>query len=192
MEISLRPLLFGKARHLRLSESAIELNGQTINKSELTEFRHGIRWISGIHLTIGRIYCIDIRASNGREIRIRLRSIYGIRKKEKNDQFFQLIHYLYDHYFDDISRSYLKRFQSNEPFVIAGVDFSDTGVRFNTTSGWVKWEDLQTNSYQTYYALSSKQDPANYRAFVYLDDWNTGVLYSVSRSILQEKGYYGE
>lgn len=154
----------------------------------MTEFRHGIRWISGIHLTIGRIYCIDIRDNTGKEIRIRIRSIYGIRKKEKNDQYFQLIHYLYDHYFDDISRSYLNRFESNESFSIAGVDFSDTGLRFNSKSGWVKWEDLQTNSFQSYYALSSKQDPANYRAFVYLDDWNTGVLYSVSRSILKTRG----
>jgi len=40
--------------------------------------------------------------------------------------------------------------------------------------------------------MFSKSDPNYYRAFEYLNDWNTAILYSVSRQILKEKGFWNE
>lgn len=190
IEITLHPLLIGKRKLLKLSEAGIEFNGQIFRKADIAEFRYGILWVNGIHLTIGRVYCIDIKNSNGDDLKIRLKSAYGIRKKAVTDQYIQIVSYLYEKYFNEIISAYLTRFAANESFSILGVQFYPEGIQLNEHSGLIKWEALQTINYQSYYALSSKSDPNKYRAFVYLEDFNTGVLYSVSRTILKEKGYY--
>ena len=46
--------------------------------------------------------------------------------------------------------------------------------------------------YSTYYAIFSKSNPSIYKTFEFLTDWNTGILYGLSRKILMDKGLYSE
>lgn len=123
---------------------------------------------------------------------IRLKSIYGIRKQQLTEKYGKIVNALYDNFFDDVSRNYLAQFFEKNDFQIAGISFTQEGILLDSKSDIITWEDVGTKSYSTYYAIFSKSNPTRYKAVEYLHDWNTGVLYSVSRHILMDKGLYHE
>jgi hypothetical protein len=52
----------------------------------------------------------------------------------------------------------------------------------------IPWEEVRTRDYRNYFAIYSIENPTNInRGYNYKDDWNTGVLYSVVRTILNTK-----
>ena len=61
------------------------------------------------------------------------------------------------------------------------------GIILDKKAQNIPWNDLRTKKNSRYYTIFSKENPDNYKAFYYLDDWNTAVLYSVSRYILKAK-----
>ena len=86
-------------------------------KNDIAEWKYGIKWINGYQFTIGRIYCIDIRDSNNEVIKTRLKSIYGIRKKELSEKYSKIVNVLYDNFFYDISGSYLDKFAAEKDLI---------------------------------------------------------------------------
>ncbi len=200
LELTVKSSILDRDRKLNFNEEYIEFEDKDLigalptrlDKSELSEFRYGINWISGIHLTIGRIYSVDIRDIHGNEINIRLKSLFGIRKKVLTEKYIKIVSHIYDKYFNDISRDYLSKFSAGEEFSISGVVFTSGGLILDNKIGLVKWDDLDTRAYRSYYTLASKIDSTKYKVFVYLEDWNTGVLYTVSRELLREKGFWSE
>jgi hypothetical protein len=159
-------------------------------KDDIKGFRYGIKWIKGYQFTIGRIYCIDIQDKNDRIIKLRLKSLYGIRKNQLNDKYLEILENLYDNFFDEISLKYLSKFDENIDFELGGLIFSQKGILFNKQSEFVSWNNIETSSFMTYYSIYPKSNPHSYKVFEYLNDWNTGILYSVSRQILKNKGLF--
>jgi hypothetical protein len=200
LEVTLKSSIFDRERRLIINKDCIEFDNSRFNskataklfKSEISGFRYGIKWINGYQFVIGRIYCIDVRSSDKRLLKIRLKSVYGVRKRQLTEKYGIIVNTLYDYFFDDISRDYLSQFAKQKNFEILSVTFTQTGIALYSNSAIIPWEDVGTRSYQTYYVLFCKSEPNKYRAFEYLYHWNTGVLYSVSREILKEKGYWSE
>ena len=161
-------------------------------KQDIIAFRYGIKWIRGYQFVIGRIYCVDIQSWTGEIIKVRLKSFYGVNKKTLTEKYSTIVNSLYDIYFDDITRNYLQQYSDSIDFDILGINFRSDGVLMGKNSDLIPWEDLGTKFYTTYYAVFSKSNPTVYKAFEYLNDWNTGILYSVSRGILRSKNLYSE
>lgn len=164
----------------------------TIKKAEIASFRYGIKWIKGYSFIIGRICCIDIRSNSNEIIKIRIKSVYGINKKAITEKFQQIAAALYDNFFDAVSLHYINQWEEGITIEISGVLFSEAGIQFSSKLSPIKWPDVGTKLYATYYAIFSKSDPDQYKAFEFLHDWNAGVVYSVSRQILLNKGFYSE
>jgi hypothetical protein len=200
LQLTIKSSIFHRPRELIIDPDFFQFDdsdlvGQAstkIVKEEIEGLRYGIKWIQGIQFTIGRIYCIDLRSASRKTIKLRLKSFYGIRKLELAQKYAKIVNTLMDFYFDDISRLYLKRFDDSLVFNILGVIFSADGVRLSEESQLIPWDDLGTRSYARYYALFSKVNPNHYKVFEYLNDWNTGILYSVSREILKRKQLWQE
>lgn len=152
--------------------------------SDIAAFRHGIKWIKGYQFIVGRIYCVDIKSKDERVIKIRLKSLYGINRKKLTQKYVDIVNALHDNIFDNFSRTYLDQFAKSIKFEILGVTFTASGLLFNNDKKLIEWGDVGTKSYSTYYAIFSKSNPAVYKTFEFLTDWNTGILYSVSRQIL--------
>jgi hypothetical protein len=159
-----------------------------IVKEEINAFRYGIKWISGYQFTIGRIYCIDIKSTNDIIIRIRLKSLYGVNKKKLSDKYAAIVNALYDQYFDNISLSYLNRLDKEESSQMLNIFFTPSGILLDKQTSIIAWDDLGIRSFTTYFAIFRKSTPEVYRAFEYLTDWNAGILYSILKQILINKG----
>jgi len=200
LEIKIKSSIFDRDRILILNPEYIQFDDKdlkeakptTIVKTEISGFRFGLKPIRGYYFHIGRIYCIDIRGNKDQFIKIRLKSVYGIRKKELTQKYSTIVKALYDYFIDEISLKYLNQFSNNEQFEIAGVNFNEEGVIFNKKIGLITWLDLGTRAYYHYYTLYSKQQPTQYKAFEFINDWNVAILYGVSRQILKNKNLWTE
>lgn len=155
--------------------------------TEIEGLRYGVKAIRGYRFRIGRIYCIDVRDMSGRLIKIRLKSLYRVRRRLLGEKYLEITNALFRQYFHEKIRHYLQQFQEGRPIELLGVSLNKEGVLFDEKTGRVSWIFLGTKRYWHYYTLYSEESPNNYRAFVFLDDWNAGVLQGLIELILKEK-----
>lgn len=195
LEILVRSTLFDRPRQLTITPEYIEFDDQDRTsepptrflKKEIEGVRYGIKPIHGYRFTIGRIYCIDIRDVSGRLIKIRLKSIYRVRLKLLHHKYANIINTLFLQHFHDISRYYLRQFHEGQTVELLGVTLNNQGVLFDKKIGWITWDFLGSRRYWHYFTLYSEAAPDHYRAFVFLEEWNAGVLRGLVEAILKEK-----
>jgi hypothetical protein len=200
LQLNIKSSIFDRARQLTIDKDFIEFDDKDLIsappakflKNDIIGLRHGVKWINGYQFIIGRIYCIDVRNKADEIIKIRFKSIYGIRKKELAEKYSKIINALYDNFIDNITRDYLKQFTDEKEFYIAGIRFNQTGIAFDEKSDIILWKDVGTKPYQSYYSIYSISNPNKYKLTEYLTEWNTWVLYSVSRQILKDKELWSE
>lgn len=196
LKISVKSDFFDRKRELTFHPDFLEFDDNDridgistkFEKEAIANFKFGIKWLNGYAFTFGRIYCIDIENYNGKQIKIRLKSFYGINLKSLTKKFATIVDSLQDYYFDDISRKYLQDFSNNIEFKINNIEYNHKGINFKNNS--ILWEDLQTKNYRNYFSLSSKSDNTKYLLVDYMNDWNGTVIYSVTRKILMDKGLF--
>ena len=196
-----RSLLDNSDRTLTISEDFLKFQNKDLKenpftifkKEEIAEYRYGIRWIS-FRLTYGRDYQILIRNKKGKILKINFKSFFGQNKKEYYQKYIEILDVLWNNFFAEIAQDFLKKFRNNESFEIGNVEFDETGITIavsgiaKTTKTKIAWENVRTKNYYTYFAVYSSEKPSEInRGYNYHDDWNTGVLYSVLRTILKSK-----
>src|ERR1700744_2508321 len=93
-------------------------------KSEIEGVRYGVKPIRGYRFRIGRIYCIDIRDTSNRIIKIRLKSIYRVRIKLLEKKYLAIINALFQYYFHDMIQNYLAQFRNGQPVELLGVSLT--------------------------------------------------------------------
>jgi hypothetical protein len=200
LQLNIKSSWLDRVRQLTINSEYIEFDDKDgiadpptkFEAKDIESFRFGVKWINGYQFVIGRIYCVDIKSNKNDIIKIRLKSVYGINKKKLGEKYSSIVNALYDNHFDRLSMSLLEMFHNNCDFVILNVRFDQHGITLIDKKAVIPWNDVGTRSYSTYYSIFSKTNPDAYKIFEYLNDWNTGILYSVSRQILKEKGLYSE
>jgi hypothetical protein len=189
-----------KPKNLSFTPQSIVFGDQKLSVPAITslsqgapiQYRFGIKWIRGFEFTVGRKYQLLIRNSDGEMIKISFGSYYGINKIALYNQYAEILNQVWVTYFDALVDHYLALFDQKAPFTLADVLFEESGVKIKATSfikeeeKFLPWPDVGTKNYRTYFAIFSKQNPSNInKGYSYLDDWNTGVLYSVMETILK-------
>lgn len=193
-ECFIKSAFYDRRRKLTITSDCIEFEDNDLvhgkntkfTKEEIESFRFGIKWLNGYSFTFGRIYCIDIKNKKGRQIKLRLKSIYGIRKKELHHKYATIIDQLLDFHFMDIAKNYIHQFKKNKLFTIASIQFLPEGIQLKNNP-ILLWEDLATKQYSNKYSLFSKTNKELYIILEYNYDWNTAVVYSVVEKILLDK-----
>ncbi|MDE3184583.1 MAG: hypothetical protein KGM16_14285 [Bacteroidota bacterium] len=187
LTIPLKETVFDKENTLVITPESIEYKNASLSKFDVDEIRYGVSFIRGYSFYIGRIYCIDIKSHSGTIIKIRLKSLYGIRKKRLCKKYSIIVDALWENYMRDVAENFINFYKNKIDFDLLGIIFSQAGIQLSKQSDLVPWEDVGTKNYSRYYAIFSKENPHNYKAFYYLEDWNTSILYYVSRYILKAK-----
>jgi hypothetical protein len=195
LEFMVRSWILDRKRLLVIDPEYIEFDNQDQVSQDQTRFlradieglRYGVKSIRGYRFRIGRIYCIDIRDVSGRIIKIRLKSLYRVRLKLLEQKYLKVVNALFRYYFHEMTWEYVGQIRDGQPVELLGVSLNSQGVLFDEKVGRISWDFLGTKRYWHYYTLYSEESPQNYRAFVFLDDWNAGVLRGVIEVILKEK-----
>jgi hypothetical protein len=199
VKIKYKTNFFSTERTLVFDENTISLYSKKrlltqIKKEELSNVRFGINWIQGRYFTIGRLYSLDLGSNTNQIMKIRLRSIYGINKIILGKKYDEILNTLYEFYLFDKISDYVNNINKGTDIEIAGIVFSGEGITLDPkkSNGLITWDDLGSRAYTYYYTLFSNSKPEYYKAFTYLTDWNAVLVYSISRQILMEKGFYKE
>lgn len=195
LEFTVRSTILDRPRLLVIDPGYLTFDDQNLAtaaptrflKEEINAVRYGVKSIDGYRFRIGRIYCIDIRDVSGRIIKIRLKSIYRVRIKSLEAKYNAIVKALFQHYFHAIIRDYLQQFNEGQSIELPDVELNQEGVLFDSKVGWIKWDFLGTKRYWHYYTLYSLEKPDQYKSFVFLEDWNAGILYGLIESILRQK-----
>src|ERR1700722_9985529 len=195
LEFMVRSTILDRSRLLVIDPQYMEFDDQDMastpptrfEKTDIEGLRYGVKGIHGYQFRIGRIYSVDVRDISGRVIKIRLKSVYRVRKKLLENKYQEITNSLLKYYFHDMIRGYLQQFQEGQPVKLLGVKLNEHAVLFDEKVGWVSWGYLGTKRYWHYYTLYSEESPNNYRAFVFLEDWNAGVLRGLIEVILKQK-----
>lgn len=197
-----RGLIDRRRRRLLITPELISFEGKNISdpfskdklttflRSDVSAFRYGIKWISGYQFTIGREYLIFIRNTAGKELKISFKSFYGVRKKECRQQNQEIINALWEFFFRGMTERYYQEFRTGLPVKIGMVTLMAASVAIGEEGKPQKiipWENVRLKQYATYAAIFSAIEPAKqYAALSYLNDWNTFVLYTLIKLILDE------
>lgn len=187
LTLTLRETIFHNGSNLIITPESLDYQQISLSKFEIDEWRYGIKAIKGFNFRIGTIYCIDVKSVSGTIMKIRLKSLYGIGKKTLAEKYRVIIKALLENYINEVAQSFINLFMSKNDFDLLGITFTQQGILLEKKTQSIPWSDLGTKNYSRYYALFSKTNTNNYKVFYYLEDWNTSVLYSVSRYILKSK-----
>lgn len=194
MEVQIKTNVLDRNRKLIINSELIEFDDSgfvnttiaKFSRGEVASFKYGVKLITGYSFTIGRIYCIDIKNLDDQVIKIRLVSLYGIRKKMLFKKFNEILNAFFETHHRDIVTYYLQIFETGIQVNILNTAFNQSEVIINGKE--VRWEDLGTKTYATYFALFSIRYPSVYKSYSYLNEWNTAVVYSFSKQVLLQKG----
>ncbi len=162
----------------------------TFQSDEIIAFRYGIKWIS----IFGYVFQIFIKNVDNKQIKIDFATYFHRNKSNYFENYQRILNALWELYFLNISNEFIQKFQNETEFGIANVFFNATGISYksgvmNSTEIEIPWEKIRTFNYQRHFVIAHSDNQGKIsKQFSYLDDWNVSVLYSVIRTILQEKG----
>ena len=162
-------------------------------RNEIAEIRFGMKWIS-FEVTFGREYFIFIRNTKKEVIKINFKTYFGNKKTEYQNLYREIVINLEELYFGKIVDEYLKKYEEKESFQIGEVYFTKDNIKIGVsgilkeTEKNISWENIRIKEYFSYVAIYSAENPENInRGFSYLEDWNSLVLCSFLKSVLNYK-----
>jgi hypothetical protein len=159
-----------------------DIPNTAFNKEEIESLRFGIEPIRGYVFTIGRRYCVDIKGFDGSLMKIRFTSLYGIRRKQLHEKYVSILNSLFNTHQDDIINRHIESFNRISFVEIQDTTFKTDVVKLNGNN--ISYIDLGFKEYEGYFALFSKSNPKLYKTYSYLKDWNSAVVYSMSKQLL--------
>ncbi|WP_316788840.1 hypothetical protein [Pedobacter frigoris] len=189
LEIEIKSSLFDRDRKLIINSELItyddsdwkDIPNTTFNRGEVAAYRFGVEPLQGYAFTIGRRYNIDIKGVDNRVIKIRFKSLYGIRDKILRKNFTTILKALSSHH-EDIYDRYIETFRKTSSVEILGTQFGSNSVKLGSEE--VSHDDVEFAEYNSYFALYSKSNPKIYKSYSYLKDWNAVVVYYIAKQIL--------
>src|SRR5258705_9452101 len=142
IDLILKTSIFHKESPLIITPEFIEYKNINLSKFEIDQLRYGIKAIRGYRFRIGRIYCIDIKSLTGSIMKIRLKSLYGIRKNRLEKKYKLILNALFQNFINDISGSLIAEFNKKIDFDILGVTFMQEGIILDKESKIISWLNL--------------------------------------------------
>ena len=184
LNLLLKSSILTKQKTLVIEPEFMEFNNINLSKFEIAAIRCGVKGIKGYKFWIGRIYCIDIKSVDGTVIKIRLKSLYGIRRKKLGEKYKLILAVLFENFVNDICQSFIAEFNNKVDLDLLGTTFTPEGIILNKIDKLIYWSDVGTKNYWHYFSIFSISDPNINASFYYLSDWNTIVLYNLVKNIL--------
>jgi len=167
-------------------EQPLSLAGSRFIASEtISAFRFGVRELRGYKFSFGRQYFIEIKDFNCEIHRIKLNSLFGIKRKEYYRTWAELLQNVWDFYLDNQLNYYTELYNIQQTFELAGVTFHTDGISWDKNNH-LSWDKIALKSYQNYFMIHHADNARQYKCCVFSIDWNAVVLQSLLKEIVRE------
>ncbi|MGG8495533.1 hypothetical protein ACQY1Q_03885 [Tenacibaculum sp. TC6] len=180
-----------KKRILRFTEKGIEFDNSTffeekielIKYSDIKAYRFGLEWITGFYFTFGREYKVELKTIENDIIKLNFASYYGIKKIALAEKQKQILDALWETFIEKKCLENIENFNSSIDIKILNTKMSTAGVTIK--KHLVPWNDVNLKEYYHYFVIYSSKDAENIsQAYYYKLDWNSGILFSTIKHIL--------
>lgn len=156
-----------------------------LKDTDIAAFRFGIKELRFSKFVLGREYYIEIKDFKCKITRIKLYSVYGVRRKEYYRIWADLLQNLWDFYFSNQLGYYTELYNIQQFFELAGVGFSTDGISWEKGNK-LPWDKIEIKSYQNYFLIYHTDNPQDYKCCVFSIDWNAVILQSLLKDIIRE------
>ena len=151
----------------------------------IAAFRFGVRELRGYKFSFGRQYFIEIKNFNCEIYRIKLNSVFGIKRKEYYRTWAELLQNTWDFYLDNQLNYYTELYNIQQLFELSGVTFHADGISWDKNNH-LPWDKIAIKSYQNYFMIHHTDNARQYKCCVFSIDWNAVVLQSLLKEIVRE------
>lgn len=172
-----------KTKKIEISKDKLIYDNLILDKNEIVELRHGVRWIKGFEFTIGRVYFIEIKNSSNKVFKIILRSVYGINKTEHYKQYGSIVNAIYNNYLLEIVNHLISDFNNGIVINYLNTMINHEGVCFNKKTT-IPWNKLDVKLYYDYFSIYEINNEKKNRAYEFSHQWNAEVLYRLLITII--------
>ncbi|MGN6567863.1 MAG: hypothetical protein ACTHJ0_07920 [Flavipsychrobacter sp.] len=183
----IKPSLFHRSKLLTITPEYIAYGESSdqpsvkFTKENMDAYRFGGFYGNGF---LNMHYTVYLRSLGNKTLKIKEYRFLRIRTKKFFEKYHTILRLLYKYYFIHLANYYIELFNNSIDFEINGAIFSGQGVQFSKRSELIKWNELESSNHKSYYALYAKKNNNNYKAFSYMDDWNTMIVLAITRAIL--------
>ncbi|MCR8556075.1 hypothetical protein KXD93_00390 [Mucilaginibacter sp. BJC16-A38] len=146
-----------------------------IPAEDISAFRYGVTWTRGYRFVIGRQYFIEIKHGRDEVFKLKLRSLYGIRKHAYNKACIAIINQLWNAYFNKILNEYIDLYNKHEVFEFVGLNFLFEGIRWDTKNKLL-WSEIALSKYRTYCMVYNAENAKQHKSFTFSTDWNALIM----------------
>ena len=147
-------------------------------------FRYGVSLTRGYVFVIGRQYFIEIKDLQNKIFKIKLKSLYGIKRETYYKKWSDIFNQLWRNYFSDVLNYYTELYNIHQIFELAGVKFLSEGISWDNKNKLL-WEEIALSNYRTYFMIHHIQNPNQNKSISFSTDWNAFILQSLLRASLK-------
>jgi len=146
-------------------------------------FRYGVSLTRGYVFVIGRQYFIEIKDLQNKIFKIKLKSLYGIKRETYYKKWSDIFNQLWRNYFSDVLNYYTELYNIHQIFELAGVKFLSEGISWDNKNKLL-WEEIALSNYRTYFMIHHIQNPNQNKSISFSTDWNAFILQSLLKRII--------
>gem|GEM_PF-2760607 len=129
-----------------------------INKSDFDDYCHHWDWIIWYRFTVGKQYWINVRAKDGREIKLSFRNLFN-GSPSNSAAYKKAVESIWKNFQQDVVNAKLESLHSNHLIKYPDMELTSSGVSFLKEDVVVPWSSLALKQYSNYFALFSTDDP---------------------------------
>ena len=150
----------------------------TLQRSEITDFKHGMDWTVWYKLVVGREFSLSLKGANNNEIKIRFNSLFGINKHYLK-MYSDIVDDIWKLYYSGIVNDHVDRLKQDGLISVAGVTLRHDEIELNDGKP-LSWDVVSMKEYGSYFALFDKNDSTHYRTFRF-NEYGAEMLWSLVR-----------
>jgi hypothetical protein len=159
-----------------------------IPAENISSFRYGVKWLTGVYVPFGRQYVIDIQDSNKKTFSIKLTSYYRIKSKAYHKLWSDIFSQLWHNYFVNTFNYYMELYTIKQEFELSKVKFMPFGITWD--DGSLFWDEIALSNYRTYFMIHHRENLKKNKSCSFMNDWNAFILQCVLKNIIEEKNLY--
>jgi len=155
-----------------------------LDSADIIAFRYGVTWMRGYRFVIGRQYWIETKSRQHGVTKIKLKSIYGIKREVYGKIWSEIINQLWTYYFAPVLAEQIESYNKLEVFEFAGIKFLYEGISWDTKNKLL-WDEIALSNYKTYFMVHHVQNPKQHKSFTFAIDWNALVLQYLLKHVVK-------
>jgi len=185
----LQSFSFSDNSELRITDSQIEFENSwgTITSLAPVAFRYGTSPIDIYEFRIGYKYLIQVLTESNRTISIPIKNYFGIGREKAYSKYAKIINCLLSAHFENIFQEVISKYNDGNNFVFDDkYSVTGDGLLIGSKEKFIPFGEMEIEERFDHFIVNSTTNPRLFTNIYYLKTWNSSMIYSLLKSILNE------